>query len=120
MRRSVMQMVRGDVDNEPGKSMAKSLQIIATLVATPGNESALRDALSAAVPAFRAENGCEAYVLLEDERRPGRFMTYETWADEAALAEHMKSPTMASLAPKMKVWLEGEIVQDFLRVLVQR
>ena len=98
--------------------MENTLQIVATLVAKGGSEDALRNTLTPAIAAFRAEPGCKAYVLLEDKKQPGRFMTYETWVDEAAHARHMESPAMKALAPKMKELLKGEIKQDFLSVLV--
>ncbi|RYF09273.1 MAG: antibiotic biosynthesis monooxygenase [Oxalobacteraceae bacterium] len=101
-----------------GFHMTTTLQIVATMVAKLATADELRATLIPAVAKFRAEPGCSAYVLLEDRKQPGRFMTYETWTDEAALAAHMKSPTMVALGPKMKELLDGEIKQDFLSVLV--
>ena len=98
--------------------MKSKLHIVATMAAKSGSEDQLRSTLEPAIAKFRAEPGCEGYVLLEDRKKPGRFMTYETWTDEAALAEHMTSPTMKSLGPAMKELLSGEIKQDFLSVLV--
>jgi quinol monooxygenase YgiN len=96
-----------------------SLKVIATMVAKGGAELELRATLLPVIPKFRAEPGCESYVLLEDTKKPGRFMTYETWADEAALAAHMKSPAMKALAPKMKELPDEPIEQDFLAALVE-
>jgi quinol monooxygenase YgiN len=78
----------------------------------------LRAVLLPAVEKFRAEPGCEGYTLLEDRNAPGRFLTYETWTDEVALAAHTKFPTMTALGPKMKELLAGEIKQDFLSLVV--
>lgn len=97
--------------------MTAKLQIVATMMAKTGQSDALRAALTPAVDKFRNEPGCEGYILLEDRKREGRFLTYETWADEGALAAHMKSPAMKALAPTMKELLEGDIKQDFLSVL---
>lgn len=97
--------------------MDSTLKIVATIVASPGQADALREALLPAVKAFRSEPGCEAYTLLEDRKQAGRFMTYETWTDEAALAAHMKSPAMKALEPVMKSLVAGEIKQDFLSTL---
>lgn len=99
--------------------MNKTLQVIATIVAKEAKASELRKLLEPAVAKFRAEPGCEGYILLEDKKRPGRFVTYETWADEAALKEHMQSPTMKEIGPKLKDLLECDLQQDFLTVLVQ-
>lgn len=95
-----------------------ALQIVATLVARTGSEDQLRSTLTTAVPKFRDEPGCHGYILLEDRKQPGRFLTYETWTNEAALAEHMKSPTMKALGPVMEKLLKDEIRQDFLSVVV--
>jgi quinol monooxygenase YgiN len=99
--------------------MAKPLQIVATMVAKKGQESAARRLLRPAVKKFRDEPGCEGYILLEDKKHSGRFMTYETWIDDTALAEHMKSPSMRALAPKLKPMLKSPIRQDFLEVVIQ-
>jgi quinol monooxygenase YgiN len=96
-----------------------NLKVIATLVAMAGAEDAVRRLLIPAVGAFRAEPGCTAYVLLEDRQQAGRFFTFETWADEGALASHMHSPTMQVLMPKLKELLETQIKQEFLSALVE-
>ncbi len=93
-----------------------SLRVIATLTAKIGSEHELRELLLPAVALFRAEPGCEGYLLHEDRKHPGRFTTYEAWVDEHALACHTKSPKMKELAPKMKELLQGELHQDFLSV----
>ena len=97
--------------------MASKLQIVATLLAKSGKAEALREALVPAIGKFRNEPGCEGYIQLEDRKRERRFLTYETWADEAALAAHMKSPAMEALAPTMEKLLDGDIKQDFHSVL---
>ena len=93
------------------------LFIIATMIAKPGKADALRDLLLPATDAFRQEDGCLAYSLLEDRKSPGRFMTYEAWRDEAALKAHMSSPTMTAATPKMKDILAEPLTQDFLDAL---
>ena len=99
--------------------MRNTLQVLATIKANSAGVSELRGLLRSAVKKFRAEPGCEGYVLLEDRKQPGRFLTYETWRDEASLAAHMKSPTMTALTPQLKTLIDGEIKQDLLAVLVE-
>ena len=99
--------------------MSKVLNVIATMAAKAGAEDALRTLLLPAIAKFRGEAGCEGYTLLEDRKKPGRFMTFETWTDEAALAAHMTSPTVQALGPAMKALLDREITQDFLTALVK-
>lgn len=99
--------------------MKNSLRIIATMVAKRESVDAVRTLLTPAVAEFRAEPGCHGYILHEDKKSPGRFITYEAWTDEAALAQHMKSPAMKALEPKLKPLLAAEIEQVFLSILVE-
>ena len=98
--------------------MTTELKIVATLVAKPGLEDQLRKLLEPAVHQFRQEPGCRSYALLEDRKQAGCFLTYETWADELALEQHMASPAMKELQPKLKDLLQGGIQQDFLSLLL--
>lgn len=90
------------------------LYIVATMISKNDKADALRDALLPATHAFRGEDGCLSYTLLEDQKRPGRFMTYERWRDAAALAAHMQSPTMKTLEPLLPDLLSADMTQDFL------
>jgi quinol monooxygenase YgiN len=90
------------------------LYVVATMVSREGMADALRDALLPATEAFRQEDGCLSYALLEDRDRPGRFMTFERWRDRAALDAHMTSPAMKALAPRIPELLGEELKQDFL------
>jgi quinol monooxygenase YgiN len=82
--------------------MSKPLNVVAILKAKAGAERSLHELLLAALPKFQAEPGCLAYALLSDKEQPTRFLSYETWIDEAALAVHLKSPTMAEAGEKLK------------------
>ncbi|CAN5196759.1 putative quinol monooxygenase [soil metagenome] len=90
------------------------LHVVATMVSREGKADALRDALLPATQAFREEEGCLSYALLEDQTRPGRFMTFEHWRDRAALDVHMQSPAMKALAPRIPELLGEALKQDFL------
>ena len=94
------------------------LVIVATIVSKDGKADALRDALLPAIEKFRQEDGCLGYTLLEDRKRPGRFITYERWRDEAALHAHMSSAAMQTLAPVIPELVGEDVAQDFLEVLV--
>ena len=97
--------------------MTDSLRIIATMVAKSSDADALRELLVPAVAAFRNEAGCEGYLLHEDTKHAGRFVTYEAWSDEHALAAHMKSETMQALEPQLKPLLVEALDQQFLKVI---
>ncbi len=81
------------------------LLVVATVVAKPDRADELRRLLRTAVAAFRQEDGCLGYLLYEDRRRPGRFVTYETWRDQGALDAHMTSPTMTAAGPQLPALL---------------
>ncbi len=100
--------------------MTNELKVIATLVAKAGSENELRQLLLPAVDAFRQEPGCHSYALLEDRQHVGKFVTFETWSDEDALAKHMASPAMKALTPQLKDLLQGDISQTLLSILVDQ
>jgi quinol monooxygenase YgiN len=77
------------------------LYVVAELVAKPGQEKTLRDALVAFAPTVPSEPGCISYQLFEDRKRPGRFLTEEIWADEASLMAHLVTPKMKAAAPQL-------------------
>jgi quinol monooxygenase YgiN len=99
--------------------MAEDLYVVAIMTAKPNKADDLRALLLPATQAFRNEDGCKAYALHEDEKRPGRFITYETWRDHDALNAHMSSPTMQKTTPQLKCVLECDMEQYFLSTLIQ-
>ena len=94
-----------------------NLVIIAELVSKPERADDLRNLLVPFVEGARKEPGCEHYTLLEDRKRPGRFLTYEIWTDEAALAAHMQTPAIKAAGPKLATILAAPFTQAFLSVL---
>lgn len=85
--------------------MSKPLNVVAILKANTGAEHEVRALLQAALPKFQAEPGCLAYTLLVDKEDPTRFLSYETWTDDAALQAHFVAPTMTAATPKLKTLL---------------
>jgi quinol monooxygenase YgiN len=72
------------------------LRVVAEIVAQPGSEDHIRDALTTLSEATRQEPGCRSYELFESTATPGTFFTIETWADEAAMAGHLETPHIAA------------------------
>jgi quinol monooxygenase YgiN len=68
------------------------LTVVAVLVAQPGQEDVVRDALVALVPPTLAEQGCLSYALSESAAAPGTFVTVETWRSQADLDAHLGTP----------------------------
>lgn len=81
--------------------MTSPLNVVAIMKAKPGKEAQLNTLLQAALPHFQQEPGCQAYALLADLEDPTRFVSYESWDDEAALQAHMKAPTLTHAMPEL-------------------
>ena len=94
-----------------------ALVVIAELVAKPGRADALRDIMVPFVAGARLEPGCEHYVLMEDREMPGRFLTYEVWTNQAALAAHMQTPEIKAAGPKLADILAKPFTQAMLKTL---
>lgn len=60
--------------------------------AAAGREQELENELRALLGPTRGEPGCLAYELHRDPERPGRFMFYEKFRNQAALDAHLDSP----------------------------
>ena len=78
--------------------MTQPINVVATLVAKPGQEAHLQAALAAVVPLVRTEPGCIRYDLQRDLDAPDRFVMIETWRDTAALEAHAQGEAFTALA----------------------
>jgi len=88
---------------QPAKAAGNgATYIIAEIVAKPEKADELRALLVPFTEKARTEPGCQHYALLEVQSEPGRFLTYETWADKAAIDAHMKTPHIQALVPKLE------------------
>ncbi|WP_019904809.1 putative quinol monooxygenase [Methylobacterium sp. 77] len=78
------------------------ITIVAEATAKPGHEAAIRAALDACARLSRAEPGNVVYQPLEEVERPGRFLVYEIWRDEAAIAVHNETEHFGALIGTVK------------------
>lgn len=76
------------------------IHLIAHLVAKPGKETALVDAVLAIVPAVLAEPGCLGYTPHVSRENPAIIVMYEVWVNQAALDVHAAGANLASLAAR--------------------
>jgi quinol monooxygenase YgiN len=60
--------------------------------AVAGREQELEKELHALLDPTRNEPGCLAYEVHRDPERPGKFMFYEKFQNQAALDAHLDSP----------------------------
>ncbi len=65
------------------------LHVVAVIIAKPGSEEPVRDALTDLVVATRAEEGCLEYTLSVSAADPTVFITQERWRSQADLDTHM-------------------------------
>src|ERR1700732_638710 len=64
------------------------IQLVASLTAKPGQETALRTALQSIIPEVLRERGCVEYAMHVDRKTPSRVVMFERWADQEALDSH--------------------------------
>lgn len=72
------------------------LQVVALIVAQPGEEDDVRTALTTLLHESTKEEGNRSYALTESLAAPGTFVTVETWVDQAALDTHLQTPHIAA------------------------
>jgi quinol monooxygenase YgiN len=69
------------------------------------------------VAGARKQPGCKHTSLLEDRSKAGRFLTFETWADQAAIEAHMTTPAMKAAGPMLVPILAKPFTQEFLKMV---
>jgi quinol monooxygenase YgiN len=94
-----------------------AIYIIAEIVSKPDKADELRALMVPFAEKARTEPGCQHYALLEVQSEPGRFLTYETWADKAAIDAHMKTPHIQEIIPKLGPILAKPFTQIFMNLV---
>jgi quinol monooxygenase YgiN len=97
--------------------MTQPLNVVAIMIAKPGQQDQLHQLLQDALPHFQQEPGCQAYALLVDLQDPCRLVSYEAWDDEAALQAHMKAATLTDAMPLLEKILAQPMEQIRLQQL---
>jgi quinol monooxygenase YgiN len=101
----------------PANAADDAIYVIAELVSKPDKADDLRKLLVEFVAGARKEPGCKHYSLLEDRKQAGRFLTFETWADQAAIEAHMTTPAIKAAGPKLEPILAKPFTQEFLMMV---
>jgi quinol monooxygenase YgiN len=68
--------------------------VVGTMVAKPGSEATVREALKSLIEPSSREGGCLRYELYQSTADPSRFFTFEVWRDQSDLDAHMRAPYM--------------------------
>jgi quinol monooxygenase YgiN len=93
------------------------IAVVAISVAKPGYEEPLHAALEGIVAPSRAEQGALQYDLHRDLREPRRFVFYERWESEEALAAHAQSAHIAAYRRAVADWVEHSEVRVLTKLL---
>jgi quinol monooxygenase YgiN len=79
---------------------AKPVIVVAVFEARPGKEAELKKLLRGLLAPTRKENGCLGYELHIARDNPAKFLFHETWASQAILDVHSKSPHLTAALPQ--------------------
>ncbi len=83
------------------------LVVIAVLRGKSDKRSEIDAALGAAAAASRTEAGCLSYAFCRDVEDADRYVSVETWVDQAALDAHFTTPHLAELFAQAPQLLDG-------------
>jgi quinol monooxygenase YgiN len=79
----------------------KMIRLNVTVTTTADNLAEVVEGLNALAAASRAEAGCEGYEIYQSTIEPTRLMIIETWAGDAALSAHQKTPHYTTILPPL-------------------
>jgi quinol monooxygenase YgiN len=85
----------------------KTITVVATFQARPGQEAELKKALLTLIAPTRQEAGCINYDLHQSPNEPGKFLFHENWTTKAALDAHLQNTHIQVLLPRMDALCVG-------------
>ena len=83
------------------------LIVIATLTGKTDKREELTAAVTKAAVTSRGDAGCLSYAFHVDLEDPDRFVSVETWADQASLDAHFQTPHLVELLTIAPELLDG-------------
>ena len=86
---------------------SKTLTVVATMKAEPGQDAALRQELLNLIPTTRQEPGCLNYDLHSAVGHPDHFLFHENWTSKQHLDDHLARPHLQAFLAKA-----GELLSD--------
>lgn len=95
--------------------MSEPLALFARITPKPEHLADARQAVLGILSATRAEPGCRAFILHDDQCDGGRLYLYEVWDNEAALALHHAQPYTQAVFDNYRDWLSSPIEITMLR-----
>ena len=79
----------------------QTVTVVATFQARPGQEAALKQALTGLVAPTRREAGCLNYDLHVAPDNPAQFLFHENWTSKAHLDAHLQNTHIQALLPRV-------------------
>jgi quinol monooxygenase YgiN len=76
---------------------AKTLTVIARIIAKPGKEAQVRQELLSLVVPSRKDAGCINYDLHQASDNPALFLFHENWTSKAHLDAHLAKPDLQAV-----------------------
>lgn len=92
------------------------LTMIANIHAGPDRTALVKEELLRLLPPTRAEAGCIAYDLHQDDEDPAHFVMFEKWASREAWQAHAKSSHMAAFMAATEGAVAGFAVDNLTRI----
>ena len=79
----------------------KTITVVATFLAKPGQEAKLKKSLISLVAPTRKEPGCINYDLHVSPDNPAKFLFHENWTSRAHLNAHLQNTHIQVLLPRL-------------------
>lgn len=90
------------------------VNVVATIVAKKGKESAVETVLRGLLAPSRKDPGCISYDLHRNLDTPGVFVFYETWESRELLDKHLETPHLLAWrakAPELTESLDVKVLE---------
>lgn len=94
--------------------------LVAGFEAQAGKEKEMEEVLKSVFPHVQSEQGTLTYVLHRAKNNPGKFLFYEKYKDETALALHGAAPYILDLFPKVGPLMAGEPTMEMYEVIAAK
>ncbi len=96
--------------------MSQPFTIVAKIVAKPGAEAQVEEALRRLIEPTLAEEGCLQYDLHRCLGDPQTFLFYENWQSKAAWQAHMETAHLRHMVQETEELLAGREILQMERV----
>ena len=90
------------------------VNVVATIVAKPGNEKEVEGGLLGLIEPSRQDPGCILYELHRSLDDPRVFVFYETWESRELLGKHLETPHLLAWrakAPKLAESMDVRVLE---------